>query len=111
MAYFDMSDETLMRRLVMKSISNMPDVQRKSVIAEYHQAGQLELVFTIGGVECDLVAFVQAMEEHCDNVRQNVRTEAVAIAKTMVADELQNVVNKLSVAVDDIVDGIEFKEN
>lgn len=109
MAHFNMSDETLMRRLVIKSISNMHDEQRKSVIAEYHQAGQLELVFTIGGVECDIIAFVNAMEEHCETVRQNVRTEAVAIAKTMVADELQNVVNKLSVAVDDIVDGIEFK--
>lgn len=109
MHQFDLSDETLLKRLVLRSIGEMPAEQRHSVIEQYHRDGQLPLVFTIGGVECDLVAFVQAMEEHCDNVRQNVRTEAVAIAKTMVADELQNVVNKLSVAVDDIVDSIEFK--
>ena len=109
MHQFDLSDETLLKRLVVRSIGDMPAEQRHSVIEQYHRDGQLPLVFTIGGVECDLVAFVQAMEEHCDNVRQNVRTEAVAIAKTMVADELQNVVAKLSAAADEIVDNIKFK--
>lgn len=109
MAYFNLSDETLMRRLVMQSISNMPDEQRKSVVAECHQAGQLELVLTIGGVECDLVKFVNAMEEHCNKAHENVRTEAIALAKEMVQRGLQDVVDKLNSAVDDIVDNIEFK--
>ena len=109
MAYFNMSDETLMRRLVMKSIANMPDEQRKSVVEEYHRAGQLELVLTIGGVECDLVKFVNALEDHCNKAHENVRTEAIALAKEMVQRVLQDVVNNLETAVDDIVDNIEFK--
>ena len=109
MAFFNMSDETLMRRLVVRSISNMPDVQRKSVVEEYHRAGQLELVLTIGGVECDLVNFVNALEEHCNKAHENVRVEAIALAKEMVQRGLQDVVNKLETAVDDIVDNIEFK--
>ncbi len=109
MAYFNMSDETLMRRLVMKSISNMPNEQRRVVVAEYQQTRQLELVLTIGGVECDLVNFVNALEEHCNKAHENVRVEAIALAKEMVQRGLQDVVNKLNSAVDDIVDNIEFK--
>ena len=109
MAYFNMSDETLMRRLVMKSITNMPDEQCRMVVAEYQQTKQLELVLTIGGVECDLVSFVNALEKDCNKAYANVRAEAIELAKEMVQSELRNVVSKLESAVDEIVDNIEFK--